>query len=361
MVIPFLVIHWCTKELWGSFVSLLLFSLLALQVINWGNKEYLLRQFSLHPNQIKVDYSRVLFTRLPLVFIFVVVALFYFRVSFGLCLLLWLVGRFLSHSVEPLILFEKKFTLAIRIEFGCFVVFVLALFLLQLQLNLTLLLLLYSLYQFAKGLLYFLTFSQSFSFKNLKIDWQYYRLTFPFFLLSILGFLASKVDVYLMERLGNTIVTSDYQVINSLLVFTMSLSAFLYAPFTKNIYRNNAAVIKKTQKLTAVAGVVLVPFSLLIIAIVLQYYLSLKLGYAFYIVAFLYVYPSFVYGIKVVDLFRQHREKNVVLILFCGALANGILSALFLYLDFGITGALFGSALAQMLVLILFHFKHFEK
>ena len=361
MVIPFLVIHWCTKELWGSFVSLLLFSLLALQVINWGNKEYLLRQFSLHPNQIKVDYSRVLFTRLPLVFIFVVVALFYFRVSFGLFLLLWLLGRFLSHSVEPLILFEKKFSLAIRIEFGCFVVFVLSLFLLQLQLNLTLLLLLYSLYQFAKGLLYFLKFRQSFLFKNLKIDWQYYRLTFPFFLLSILGFLASKVDVYLMERLGNTIVTSDYQVINSLLVFTMSLSAFIYAPFTKNIYRNNGAVIKKTQKLMAIAGVVLVPFSLLIIAIVLQYYLSLTFGYAFYIAAFLYVYPSFVYGIKVVDLFRQHREKSVVLILFCGALANGILSALFLYLDFGITGALFGSALAQILVLILFHFKHFEK
>jgi ABC-type multidrug transport system fused ATPase/permease subunit len=360
MVIPLIVIRYCSKELWGSFVSLLLFSLLALQVINWGNKEYLLRQFSQFPGKINADYSRILFTRLPLVFIFGVVSFFYFSTAFGVFILLWIFGRFLNHSVEALIIYEKKFNSAIAIELGCFVVFCVFVYLMVPKLDLFLLLIIYSLYQFIKGLFYFLLFRHFFSSSDLSIDLKYYSRTFPFFLLSILGFLASKIDVYIIERLGDKIVTSDYQVINSLLVFTMSLSAFLYAPFTKNIYRNNEQVIRKTQRLIAVAGLAIVPVSLLSIYMILKFYVHLQLPLLFYFAALLYVYPSFVYGIKVVNLFKLHREKRVVLYLLAGTIANTILSALFLYFNYGITGALFGSAIAQLLVLTLFCFTDFE-
>lgn len=361
MVIPLIVIRYCTKELWGSFVSLLLFSLLALQIINWGSKEYLLRQFSQFPKKINADYSRTLFTRLPLVFIFAILAALYFPISFGFYMLLWIFGRFLNHSVEALITFEKKFTSAIAVELGCFVAFCIALYWLKSELDLSLLLILFSVYQCAKGMLYFVLFRKFFSFDNLRIDVKYYMITFPFFLLSVLGFLASKVDVYIIERLGNKIVTSDYQVINSLLVFTMSISAFIYAPFTKNIYRNSQDVIQKTQRLIALAGLAIVPVSLAFIFLILRYFLHLRLPPAFYFAAFFYVYPSFVYGIKVVDLFKQHREKTVVLYLLAGTVVNTILSTSFLYFDYGITGALFGSAIAQLLVLTLFCFTDFEK
>lgn len=361
MVIPFLVIKFYSKELWGSFVSLLLFNLLALQVINWGNKEYLLRQFSLKPASIHNDYSRIIATRLPLVFIFTALSLWYFPPAYSFFIWLWILGRFLNHSVEALIVFEKKFNSAIVIEAGSFIAFGVFLILLRDCLDLYLLLIGYSLYQLVKGFLYFLLFRKFLSIKNLRIDLSYYTTTFPFFLLSILGFLASKVDVYIIERLGNKIITSDYQVINSLLVFTMSISAFIYAPFTKNIYRNSKPVIRKTQRLLAFAGLAIVPIALLAIYAILKYYLHSAFPTAFYIASFLYVYPSFVYGIKVVALFKQHLEKTVVLYLLLGTIANTVLSALFLYLDYGITGALFGSAIAQILVLILFCSTDFEK
>jgi O-antigen/teichoic acid export membrane protein len=362
MVIPFMVIHYSSKAVWGSFVSPLLFSLLVLQIVNWGNKEYLLRQFSQSPNKINFNYSQTLCTRLPLVLVFGAVGLLWFPASFGIFILLWILGRFLSHAAEVLIIYEKEFNHSIFIELGTFALFSIAFFILRHELDVFLLLVIYSLYQFAKGLCYFVMFRAFVSVKNLKIHLSFYKSAFPFFLLSILGFLASKIDVYLIEYLGNKTMTADYQVINSLLVFVMTLSAFIYAPFTKNIYRNNAEVIDKTKQILWLSGLVIVPISFVFIYLILKYYLQLQLPLAFYAVALIYVFPSFLYGIEIVNLFRRQKEKLVVWYLFIGAASNWILSALFLYSGYGIFGALTGSAIAQLIVLVLLKSgKYFEK
>lgn len=361
MATPFLVISVSSKIVWGSFVSVLLFSLLALQIINWGNKEYLLRQFSQQPKNINADYSRILITRLPLVIVFGIVGFAYFSLPICGVLFLWIFGRFLNHSVEALLIFEKKFNASILIELVCFVGFAFGIYE-NPNLDLFSLLLLYSLYQLIKGIWYFLLFKKNFTLKNTRIDFNYYKISFPFFLLSILGFLASKVDVYLVDHLGDKISTANYQIINSLLVFTMSLSAFLYAPYTKNIYRNNQALMQKTRNLLLVIGLFVVPLALFFIYFILKYYyVNLQLPLVFYAIAFVYIYPSFLYGIEVVNLFKLHQEKTVVRFLFIGALANTLFSAGFLYFNYGILGALTGSAIAQLLVLGLFKFKLYRE
>jgi hypothetical protein len=356
VVIPFLVIHFGSKEIWGKFVPMLLFSLLAIQVINWGNKEYQLRQFSRFPNKIGVDYSTILATRLPLVFGFGIIGFFMFPILQAGFILLWVLGRFLIHSAEALVIFEKEFNTSIVIESGSFFVFCLSFFYLRSSLGLFPLLVLYSLYQLIKGLGYFFFF-RNYLITNISFDIAFYKSAFPFFLLSILGFLASKVDVYIIANLGNKITTADYQIINSLLVFIMSLSAFMYVPFTKNIYRNTDSVIGKTGRLLLLSGLLIVPAGLISVYVILKYYLHLNLPLIFYPIAFAYVFPAFAYGIDVVNLFRLQKEKTVVGFLFIGAVANAALSALFLYNGFGITGALAGSAIAQIIVLILFKWK----
>ena len=361
MAIPFLVIGCCSKEIWGEFVSVLLFTLLALQIINWGNKEYLLRQFSLNPGKITRLYSQILWTRFPLVLAFTVFGFVLYPPEFGIWIFCWLAGRYFNHSVEVLLVYEKKFGAAIGIELLSFVGFCCSLYFLSAVFNFYLLLIVYSLYQLLKGLCYFLLFQDYVSFRELKMDFSYFERSFPFFMLSVLGFLASKADVYIIEQLGNKTVTADYQIINSLLVFTMSLSAFIYAPFTKNIYRNTKEVIEKIQKRVAMAGLFLVPVALGIIHFILLLFIDLKLSIFFYCVAFLYVYPCFIYGMDIIDLFRRHQEKKVVWYLLVGTLSNVVLSALGLYLNYGILGVLTGSAMAQLLVLLLLRLKSFEK
>ena len=101
VAIPFMVIKFSSKEIWGEFVSLLLYTLFVSQIINWGSKEYLLRIFSETPSKIKDNFSSNFFTRFPLVLFFSIVAFFLFKIEYGIFIFLWLLGRFLIHSIEP--------------------------------------------------------------------------------------------------------------------------------------------------------------------------------------------------------------------------------------------------------------------
>ena len=281
MVIPFLVIHFSSKEIWGSFVSVFLFSLLAIQFINWGNKEYLLRKFSENPGKISIVFSENLATRFPLVILFSIIGLFLFPVSYGFWITIWLVGRYWIHSVEALILYQKEFNKSILIELLSFISFGISFYLLKSEISVYSLLIIYSSYQFFKGLLYILLFKKFFLFQKASFQFDYFKASFPFFLLSILGFLASKIDVYIINHLDNKTITAEYQIINSLLVFVMSITAFIYSPFTKMIYRNSEDVIEKTKKILAYFGLLIVPVSLLAIHFILKFYLKTSFNITF--------------------------------------------------------------------------------
>lgn len=357
MAIPFLVIHYSSKEVWGSFVSILLFTLFALQIINWGNKEYLLRQFSIEPGKIRTNFSSILITRLPLALLFSLIALFAFPTVNVFFVFLWILGRYFSYSVEPLLFFEKKFNLFLIIEMITFLLFCGILFLFKDGLNSMELSIIYSLYQFIKGVISLFFFRSFINFKNLQFDYLFYKKALPFFLLSAFGFLISKSDVYFVQFFCDKYTTANYQILNSLLVFIITISVFIYSPFTKNIYRNNTIVIKKYEKVLSLLGLVIVPVSLFFCYFIILYYLKLKLSVWFYILAFIYIYPSYIYGIQIVNKFKTKQEQLVILYLFYSAITNVLFSSLFLYLGYGILGALSGGCLSQIVALYLFCFK----
>lgn len=354
MVIPFLVIFYSSKLLWGSFVSVLLFTLLALQLINWGNKEYLLREFSTNPAKIKVYFTENTVSRFPLVVLCFGIGLLLFPLNFGIWLFLWLMGRYLTHAVEALLVYQKKIKISIVLETLCFGLFVICFYLFKTGITLYDLIVFYSLYQFAKGILYFLLFRNFFIGQNLYFSFKGYKAAFSFFLLSVLGFLSSKIDVYILESFGNKTITAEYQIINSLLVFVMSITAFIYTPFTKLFYRTTTEVIQKSKKTLALLGLIIVPAGLLAIGLLLNFAVRISFGLSFYWIAFVYVYPSYLYGLDIVNLFKKNREKLVFYNLLIGVILNAVLSYWLLKLGFGISGALAGSALSQLLILFLF-------
>ncbi len=358
VLIPLMVIEQASKQIWGEFVSILLYLLIATQIINWGNKEYLLRKFSENPSAIKANFSSILITRLPFVLFFSIIGLFLFKIEFGLYIFIWIFGRFLIHSYEALVLFEKKFHASMVIELGCFLLFVIVFYSFS-SIHTIQLVVAYSLFQLSKGICYWLLFFTKFSLKT-KLNFKYYQDSFWFFLLSILGFLASKIDVYIMEQFDDKLMTSDYQIINGLLVFIMSISSFIYTPFTKNIYRITNITIQKTKKTLALFGLLIVPVSLLVIHVILCYYLLLSLSIWFYVVAFFYAFPSFVYGIEIVHLFKQNKEKIVVYYSLIIVIVNFILTYFFLTFNYGIIGALLGAAISQLVALVLFNLKIYK-
>lgn len=354
MLVPLLVIRFSSKALWGSFVSVLLFTLLAIQVINWGNKEYLLRQFSANPSGINSLFSKNMASRFPLLLLFALLGFWLFPPAFGPWIALWLLGRYLTHATEALVQYEKAFTASIVIELCCFGFFMAVFFYLTPGISLAALLVGYSLYQLLKGFAYFGLFWRSFSLTKARFSRDTYQASFSFFLLSVLGFLASKADVYVMDHFGTQKQTAEYQIINSFLVFAMSVATFVFGPFTRMIYRNTDAVLEKSKRILAAMGLVIVPLALVLIALILHTFLNLELGLIFYISGFLYVYPSYLYGLDIVNLFRQQREIKVVAYLAIGAFCNCLMGVLLLQNGYGIMGVLSGSAFAQLVVLCLF-------
>lgn len=357
MAVPFMVIHFFSKDSWAGFVPVLLYSLLATHIGNWGNKEYQLRQFSNAPAKMKSHFSSALLARLPLVVVFGALACMLFGTATGMLVFVWLLGRFGYHAVEPILFFEQKFGLFLLIEIGCFLFFCAGIFVLGQNDHPDGLLLLYSFYQLLRGAVCAFVFREYFSFGSLTADFGFFARALPFFLLSMMGFLTSKADVYFVQFFCDRLTTAHYQIINGLFVFIMSVAAFIYAPFTKNIYRNNSSVIRQYQKILGLSGLAVVPLGLVFCYLVIEFYLGLTLGFWFYVLAFVYVYPSYLYGIQIVDMFRKNKERLVILYLFCCALTNMVFSGLLLSLGYGMTGALSACCLSQIMALYLFCLK----
>lgn len=344
VAVPIFVLYISSDEIWGAFVPYMLFVLFALQIVNWGNKEYLLRTYSELPKNILTEYGRNLATRFPLLLVSGVVALYCFPGLAGLLMLPWLLGRYLSHGTEALVVYETRFGASNLIETASFILFAAGLVFNQTN-SVLALLALYSGYQFVRGLAY----AALFKVENLQPEWLYYKKALPFFLLCLLGFFASKGDVYIVAYFADAKATAHYQIINSMLVFIMSVSAFVYVPFVKNIYRNNT-VTEKAGRLMWIAGLVIIPPALVIFWLVVKYYLLLDFTLLFYLIAFAYIFPSFAYGITIISLFKEKKESKVLYCLTAGVLINFGLSTAFLYLGYGISGVLGGSAISQWLV-----------
>ena len=68
-LVSLLVIRLFNVDLWGDFVIFLVSIELFNTIINWGQKPFLLREFSLKPNEINKLWSKTVYARIPLLLI----------------------------------------------------------------------------------------------------------------------------------------------------------------------------------------------------------------------------------------------------------------------------------------------------
>jgi len=357
LALPFVVIYFTTKQVWGEFVSILLFILLASSCTNFGNKEYLLRQFSSQPQNIRRHFTTNFYARTTVLILSFIIVLFVFSLPFSGFICLSLLGLYISQSFEAVIVFEKKFLFSSLTESAFGLLMLMALLFFRNNISALLILQLYAFLQLLKATIYTFFFFEVFEKKAMLFDFNILRKSFPFFLLTLMGLLASKNDVYLVGYFLDKSSLAEYQIINNLCLFVMGTAGFFYTPFTKNIYRNKEIVIQQLKKTLIVLGFVLTILAVVTLSFVIRFYLKIPMPFYFYGAAFSYIYPSFIYGIEIITLYKNHKEMKVVIFLFVGIIINMLLSALLLHYGFGISGVLLGSAVAQWLVLGMFVFQ----
>ena len=109
-IISFIVIRFKGVELWGEFVYFMIIITLTDFVLAWGQRDYLLREFSRNPAGISHEWQKSLINRLPLVFVsLILISILDYSIEIKLIIFSWLLSLFLYKSYDILVVYKKRF------------------------------------------------------------------------------------------------------------------------------------------------------------------------------------------------------------------------------------------------------------
>lgn len=313
-LVSLLVIRLIDVALWGNFVFYLLSIELIAMILNWGQRAYLMREFSLQPQHIAHLLSVTLLARIPLFIgsILLIALVPDYRIYF-LSLLVWLTFKWLANLFESVIKYNRTYLRSIIAEFFAMLS---AIGYLLSQYNsvgiheIIIAFAIASVVRFAvlSPLLKNLkvnTFTKSELKANLKV-------AFPLLLLSIAGLLQLKGDLYTATYLLDTTELAHYQVIVSFLILGQTVAWIILGPFQKNIYRWKEGNLKNLKKKYLLIGFLITSVFSLTLFLGLNLFYQIYLPYWYIFLFFTYVFPMYIYLIES-QLLLKYKQENVLL------------------------------------------------
>ena len=210
----------------AAFVNQLIWITLAIQILGWGNKEYLLRAFSKNPSKIDQLWQENLFSR-AMGFLIIAPLFLFFKLPFitYFHLLVWLAGAFLSQSLEVFIIYQRKFWLAIWTEVVGFGLTAVWIWNKRENLDIETIIAAYAWGQSAKAALITYFLGQNFPlFHRFKTKFRKSHIlrAIPFMLLGLSGMLNSRIDLYMVNGFLDDIEVGKYQVMTSLFIYVQA-------------------------------------------------------------------------------------------------------------------------------------------
>jgi len=352
MVLAVVVIRLSSVEVWGRFVSVWIVVQLAVHVIGWGNREYLLRAISRDPTSMAASWRNSLITRLALAAAVAVAALVLdpwdlpAPLVVGWCLLL-----VVHQSFEVLVLYRRAFAAAVAIEVAAYVVAIAAVLAVGRDLNVTSLVAIAAAAVVVRIAGLVVRFWRDVGvITGGRVDLDYFRRALPFLLLGLGGMLMSRSDLYCVTALLDPQRVGTYQVLTGLLLYVQSLAALVLLPFLKGLYRLPGSALRSLSPRMFLAGMVLIAPALVAIHWLLRLVYGLQVSHELLVMGGLATLPVFAISPLVFLAYRNHEESLVVVLTFAGAAVNVALS-LVLIPAHGLLGALLATAVAHWLML----------
>jgi O-antigen/teichoic acid export membrane protein len=338
------------KENWGEYLNVIIWISFLVFILNWGNKDYLLRKYGKKPSEVNSFFLSNLITRSLLVPIaFVLFIFFPFQIAV-LAVLIIIISHF-YHSFESLVIYHQKFGQQVFIEVIGFAVFFGAIYYTK-NFSLINILQFYYLSIFIKLLLIIGLFK---IFKNplhIKVSLNELLFSFPFFALGLSGMINSKIDLYLVTIFLPNQTLSAYQTITTSFLMLQALSVFITAPINKSFYRSNDKIINKLKKILKKITIPITILGSFCIWLLLEKYLKLGQSKIIYFLSFMASIPAFYYIIPVLNLYKHKKEKIVLYSNIIVAALNGILS-LILLKYIGLVGIFISLCITQWIFLII--------
>ncbi len=347
-VFSFLVIRLASVSLWGDFVKVLVVAQLAAHVAGWGNKDYLLREFSRAPAQMAAAWQTNLFTRLGL-FALAALALLAFGYSplrWGLIAALTLC-LVLDQSYDVFVLYRRDFWFAFGVEVVGILLLAAPVAWLRASLTVDELIGLFALSNLLKPILYGLRYrGQTLTRLAGRLDPKVLRLSLAFFLLGVTGLLQSRVDLYAVSYFLTGHDVGQYQVYSNLVLYVQSAAGLALVPFVKGLYRLSYGVILRLSARLFALGLLLVAVGLPVVGLVLRYLYRIDFGPAYLLAGALLALPVYFYMPVIYALFKANRQAVVVVVTVFGILLNLLLNLWWLP-ALGMLGAALAAAASQ--------------
>ena len=344
----FLVIRLASVSLWGDFVRVLVVAQLAAHVAGWGNKDYLLRQFSRHPAEIAAAWQSNLFTRLGL---FALAALL--LAAFGYSPLRWALVvamtlcLVIDQSYDVFVLYRRDFLFAFGVEVVGIAVLAGPVLWLGGGLTVDRLIVLFAASNLVKPVLYGWRYrGQTLTRLAGRVNPAVLRLAFSFFLLGVTGLVQSRVDLYVVSYFLPARDVGQYQVYSNLVLYVQSAAGLVIAPFVKGLYRLSTGVILRLSAKLFALGLLLVAVGMPAVGVVLRYFYHLNFAPAYLLAGALLALPIYFYVPVVYALFKANRQNVVVAVTILGIVVNLLLNLWWLPKQ-GMLGAALAAAASQ--------------
>ncbi|MFN3444853.1 MAG: hypothetical protein ACK44D_03865 [Bacteroidia bacterium] len=356
-VLAFFVIKQSGATNWGQVVSLQLVYYIAAHIVSWGNKDYLLVQFSKHPSKINQYLQQSTLTRaLVLLVPTVLLIVFYYPFQTAVYLAGWIILRFVAQAMEAIITFEKNFSLALRSETAAFVLLLFGLTFWHHNLSFQEALLLVLLSHVGRVVWLMPSFIGRLKGLSLKqFEFPHLWVSLPFLLMGLIALLQLKTDLYVINELSTKSITGSYQVLMSFVAMFLAVPGFIINPFVKNVYRLQANQLKSLQYKFVGLGLMISVLATPVLWVLMYYVYQLNFSVVTYLLIAVLMCLPFGYAFDIYKLYKAN-SQNKVLVINAVGISIVFLCCLLLIPLWPINGALMAQLLAQIfLVLLLKH------
>jgi O-antigen/teichoic acid export membrane protein len=361
-IISLVAIRFSGEEVWGSFVPYIISIEFVLTFLNWGQKPYLIRSFSLETEHFSTSWFIAFWARVPLLIsIFLLPVLIPLSNTEIFCVFGWIFFRFFSQSIESVIQFQRKYILSILAEiFSILTALLVLIYFLPININLLFFAVVAGLAVKSIILIPLVPFGVNWRPSRNEVQ-NYLKSAFPFLLLSLVGLIQAKIDLYLVVLKMPESDTAFYQVLSGFLVIMQTGAFIILAPFQKNIYRLNSASIKSIKRNYFLLGVLLTIAGSIITFLIMRllYHFSFSLNLIPLII--LYITPLFAYIIESQLLLKANLEKKLLFATSLSAL-TGFIVCFFTIPIWGLYGALIGGIFARLVIAltVIYFAKHIK-
>lgn len=334
-----------SKELWGEFSTYFLYINIITVVISWGSKEFLIREFSKSPSKIVENFYLLFNTRFILLALAIVTTLFVFPIKWFGFFALWISSLYVSQALEVFWIYKRDYFKSILVEIVSFSMLLFGLFFDKITSEK--LIEYYSYYQLTRAILYVIIYYSDLKMIHFNVNKKYFFTAISFFLLSLVGFLQSRVDFVIITFFESDKNIAVYQIITTFFILIHALGTFLIFPYMKNIYRLQIKSVNAFQNFLSWISPLIVCFSLSVLFLITKYLYNLDLDFHYYLLGFLITFPPYLYTVKILILYKENQQDFVLKTGIIAIAINSAVSIVLLYFGYGLKGALIGSAVAQ--------------